>query len=72
MNKVSVRRCCEILDITAQTFYNKVDWLYEQAQGFVQNRERKLLTSFEADRLYLSTDRQVHISNWLSKDVRNF
>jgi len=57
MNKVPIKRCCEILDISPPTFYHKLDWLYEQAQGFI--RERKLLSSFEAERLYLSTDRQV-------------
>lgn len=54
--------------IRPQTYYDKVDWLYEQAQGFVQNRGLKLLKNFETNRLYLSTDRQVHNSNWLSRD----
>lgn len=68
MNKVPIKRCCEILDISPPTFYHKLDWLYEQAQGFIRERERKLLSSFEAERLYLSTDRQVQTSNWISRD----
>ena len=68
VNKAPVNRCCEMLGIRPQTYYDKVDWLYEQALGFVHNRERKLFKNFETDRLYLSTDRQVHNSNWLSRD----
>ncbi|EJG0969542.1 IS1 family transposase [Vibrio parahaemolyticus] len=72
VNKVPVRRCCEIAGISPSTFYKKVDWLYEQAQGFVQLRERKLLEQISIDRLYLSTDRQVQATNWLSRsDKRN-
>ncbi|AMJ87292.1 hypothetical protein [Alteromonas sp. Mac1] len=68
MNKLPVKRCCEFLEISPQTYYRKVDWLYEQALGFVRERERKLLRSFEMKRLYLSTDRQVHTSNWTKRD----
>ncbi len=68
MNKIPVNRCCEVLSIFPQTYYHKLDWLYEQALGFVRERERKLLKSIEIPRLYLSTDRQVHTSNWTQRD----
>ncbi|MGB5444982.1 MAG: hypothetical protein WBM99_05670 [Psychromonas sp.] len=72
MNKIPVNRCCEVLDISPQTYYRKVDWLYEKALGFVRERERKLLKNVEIPRLYLSTDRQVHTSNWTQRnDKRN-
>jgi transposase-like protein len=72
MNKMPVKRCCEVLSISPQTYYRKVDWLHEQALGFVKERERKLLKSTNIERLYLSTDRQVHTSNWTQrKDKRN-
>lgn len=72
VNKVPIRRCCEILDISPSTFYHKVDWLYEQALGFIQERERKLIEQCNAERLYLSTDRQVQVTNWVSReDKRN-
>ena len=72
MNKMPVKRSCEFLEISPQTYYRKVDWLYEQALGFVREREIKLLKSFEMQRLYLSTDRQVHTSNWTQRaDKRN-
>lgn len=72
MNKNALRRICEILDISPQTYYNKLDWLYGQALAFTSQRERKLLESFEARRLYLSTDRQAHIVNWRNRiDKRN-
>ncbi|MFA0036413.1 hypothetical protein [Vibrio sp. 10N.261.52.A1] len=49
-----------------------MDWLYEQALGFVQERERKLIEKCNAERLYLSTDRQVQVSTWISReDKRN-
>jgi transposase-like protein len=72
MNKSPIKRCCELLEISPPTFYHKLDWLYEQALGFIKDREVRLLKSFAQDRLYLSTDRQSHASNWLSrKDKRN-
>jgi len=72
MNKMSVKRCCEFLEISPQTYYRKIDWLYEQALGFVRERERKLMKNLQISRLYLSTDRQVHMSNWTQRnDKRN-
>ncbi len=68
VNKVPINRVCEVLDISPSTYYHKLDWLYQQARGFVREREMKLFKSFEAPRLFLSTDRQVHISNWVSRD----
>ncbi len=41
MNQAPVRRCCEVLEINAQVYYDKVDWLYDQVQGFIQHREHK-------------------------------
>ncbi|MFC1502737.1 hypothetical protein ACFL53_00040 [Pseudomonadota bacterium] len=72
MNKAPVQRILEKLDISPSTFYHKVDWLHEQAMGFVRERELKLIESLSADRLYLSTDRQVLATNWITrKDKRN-
>lgn len=68
VNKVPINRICEVLDISPATYYHKLDWLYEQARGFVREREMKLLQSFESPRMFLSTDRQVHVSNWVSRD----
>lgn len=60
MNKMPVKCSCEFLEISPQTYYRKVDWLYEQALGFVREREIKLLKSFEMKRLYqVGTDRFI-------------
>ncbi|MDK9737617.1 hypothetical protein KI655_09920 [Vibrio sp. D404a] len=72
VNDVPVRRACDILEISPNTYYQKVDWLYEQVMRFVKNRELKLLENMSFDRLYLSTDRQVLSTNWrIRKDKRN-
>jgi len=72
VNKSPVNRTCEILDISPDTYYRKLDWLYEQAKGFACERESKFLSGLKQERLYLCTDRQVHISNWTHrKDKQN-
>ena len=72
MNTIALNRVLEHLDMAPETYYRKLDWLYEQACGFIREREHRLLESYEASRLYLSTDRQTHISNWRTReDKRN-
>lgn len=72
VNRVPVNRCCEILGINPQVYYHRVDWLYEQVLGFIQNREIKLINNFKKDRLYLCTDIQTHVCNWTQReDKRN-
>ncbi|MCQ1056555.1 hypothetical protein LRP52_00555 [Photobacterium sp. ZSDE20] len=72
VNKVPVRRACEMLEIAPDTYYRKLDFLHEQALTYIRERELKLFEQFSSRRIYLSTDRQAHFSNWTNrKDKKN-
>jgi hypothetical protein len=42
--------------------YRRIDFIHKQCLSFVGERERRLY-----ERMYLCTDRQVHISNWTNR-----
>ena len=46
--------------------YRRIDYIHKQCLAFVAERERNLINK-KYDRLYLCTDRQVHISNWTNR-----
>ncbi len=72
VNKTPMRRMCEILDISSKTYFDKLNWLYEQSLAFAREREIRLLKTSYAQKVDICTDRQVHISNWSDrKDKRN-
>ena len=73
VNKVPLRRICEIAEISPKTLYRKIDFLSQQLRMFAADRERLLLEGKIAlDRLYISVDRQDHLINWTQrKDKRN-
>ena len=70
MNKVPIRRLCEIESVPAKTIYAKIDFLHQQCLRFLAMRERRLLTSVHPKRLYLSVDRQDHFANWIDRDIK--
>jgi len=71
VNKVVLKRISRVCQISMQTLYDKIDFIHQQCVQFVAQRERNL-TEKSISRLYLATDRQVHISNWTRrKDKRN-
>ncbi|TFH91934.1 IS1 family transposase [Vibrio ouci] len=65
----SIRALAEGSDVSPQTIYDRIDFFHEQCMRFVAERERKLCTQ-NIERLYLSTDRQVQISNWTNREER--
>lgn len=73
VNKMPMRRICEIADISPRTLYDKIDFFYQQTQLFAGERERLLLEGKLApERLYISVDRQDHLVNWTQReDKRN-
>ncbi|EJP3284412.1 IS1 family transposase [Vibrio parahaemolyticus] len=72
VNKVPIKRACEMLEISPETYYRKIDFLHKQALVYVRERELKLFDQFHAKRIYLSSDRQSHFSNWTNrKDKKN-
>ncbi len=72
MNKAPFRRICEVADIHPKTLYGKIEFLAAQCQGFVAEREHRLLEGLPIRRLYLGTDRQEYMVNWTQEaDRRN-
>lgn len=71
VSKTPLARIAFVLDIAPQTVYDKIHFLHSQCLKFVAERERDLgLKKFR--RLYLSTDRQILVSNWTQRaDKRN-
>lgn len=71
MNKVPLSRIVNMLDISWEVLYNRIDFIHKQCLGFVGDREKELKT-LPIDRLYLAIDRQDHTVNWSErKDKRN-
>lgn len=72
INKVPIRRICEITGLSPQTVYDKIDFIYVQCMEFLGARERPLLEGMQLPKLYLCTDRQSVMVNWSNrKDKRN-
>jgi len=64
LNKTPVRRTCEILDISPQTYYNKLEWLYRKCLEFLERYEGEALKEKEFKSLWLNTDKLVyHLNN---------
>lgn len=73
VNKVPLRRICEIAGISPRTLYRKFEFLYAQCRAFAGVMERALLDgTVRPERLYVSVDRQDHTLNWTRRrDKRN-
>lgn len=69
-SKTPIKRIIEHLNIGPQTFYNKIDFLYEQFINFAYQRERKLFDRMSFRRLYISADQQDLMMNWTDRKVR--
>lgn len=70
-NKVPFRRIIYMEDISSQTFYDKLNFLYLKCQAFAAEHEKKMMSpNFSLSRLYLSSDRQEYGVNWVSRKER--
>tara|TARA_R110001583_G_scaffold58674_1_gene174719 strand:- start:22 stop:1230 length:1209 start_codon:yes stop_codon:yes gene_type:complete len=67
VNKEPVRRIAELLDLSESTVYDKIRFIHRQCLEFAKSREKKL-ERIDFKRLYLSTDRQVLMTNWSQRD----
>lgn len=70
MNKSPFRRICEVADIDPKTLYGKIDFLFRQSLAFAADREKRLLAGMPIRRLYLATDRQDYVVNWMRHEDR--
>jgi hypothetical protein len=73
VNKVPMRRICEVLDINPATLYGKLGFLSEVMTSFSLAQERKLEEGVvTVKRAYISIDRQDYFLNWGTQfDRRN-
>jgi len=72
MNKMPLKRICEVADIHMPGVYAKIDFIRNQCLSFSGHRERKLLDGLPIRRLYIGVDRQDYVVNWTGrKDKRN-
>lgn len=72
VNKVPMRRICEISQIRPTTLYGKIDFLHQQCVRFAHAHEQRLKEGSSIRRLYLCVDRQDYVFNWGTQlDRRN-
>lgn len=71
MNKMPLRRICEVVELNPASVYGKIDFLYEQCLAFMASREARL-PELPVERLYIGVDRQDYQVNWTAReDKRN-
>lgn len=72
VNKMPLKRICEVADISMPTLYDKIDFIHRQCLVFAASHERRLLNGMFMKRLYVAVDRQDYIVNWSqTEDKRN-
>lgn len=67
LNRMPVSRTCEALDISPQTYYRKLEWLYRRCLEFVERYERKPLKTKNFDTIWLNTDKLIYNLNNIRK-----
>jgi transposase-like protein len=71
VNKVPISRILETTGIGFDSFYRKLNFIHVQCQAFAGQRESRLLAGkFTLPKMYLSTDRQAYIVNWVGRKDR--
>lgn len=71
INKMPMRRICEVAEIGPKSLYDKIDFIHKQCLDFVANRE-SLLPELAIARVYIGVDRQDYVANWTCRsDKRN-
>lgn len=72
VNTVPIRRIIKLYQISPDTLYEKLDFIYRQCSLFAGARERSLVEMENLGKRYITTDRQKIMVNWSSrKDRRN-
>ena len=71
MNKVPLSRIINILDISWEVLYNRINFIHKQCLAFTADREKQL-KDLAIKRLYIAVDKQDYEINWTErKDKRN-
>lgn len=69
VNKVPMRRICEVAAIEPAVLYNRIDHIYRQTTRFAVTLEKQLQER-QFERLRIAVDRQEHAFNWTSSADR--
>lgn len=64
VNKVPMRRTCEVAGLRPQVLYDRISRLAAQCRALSAHHEATGLAIAQWPRLHLNTDRQTHILNW--------
>ena len=56
VNRVPVRRACEILGIGSQTYYTKLEYIFMRCLEFLERYETKALATKTFDKLWINSD----------------
>lgn len=67
LNRVPVKRVCEILNIGSQTYYNKLEWLYRRCLEFLERHEIQAFENKTFGSLWINTDKMIYFLNNLRK-----
>lgn len=67
LNKSSVRRTCDILEIGKKTYYTKLEWLYRCCLEFLEKHETKAFQKKSFNEMWLNTDKLQYNLNNLRK-----
>jgi len=63
LNRVPVKRTCEILGIGNSTYYNKLEILYQRCLEFLEKHEQEAFKKRDFDEMYLDTDYMMYYLN---------
>lgn len=70
INKSSINRTYEVLNIGKGTYYQKLEWLYHCCLEFLETRETKPLEKKQFDELWITTDKLHYVLNNVLKTGR--
>lgn len=63
LNKTSVRRTCDMLEIGMKTYYTKLEWLYRCCLEFLDKYETKGFQQRDFNEIWLNTDKMLYNLN---------
>ena len=67
VNKVPINRACDILEIGAGTYYDKLEWLYRRCLEFLERHERVAFERKDFKEIWLNTDKMHYYLNNVRK-----
>ena len=63
LNRVPIKRTCEILGIGNSTYYKKLEFLYQRCLEFLEKHETEALRNRQFNEMYLDTDYMMYYLN---------